>query len=511
MQKATDAKKQTILIVDDSASNREFLICMLEDQYRILTASNGLDAMKMLHVYGSEIELMLLDIIMPKVDGFEVLKMMNDCGIINDIPVIMISSDNEPSTIERAFKMHATDYIDRPFNAFIVRKRVINTLNLHAKHKKLNHIITRLVYEKEKNNTMMVNILSHIVEFRNGESGMHVLNISVITNLLLQHLVEKTDRYHLTQNDISLIVVASALHDIGKISIPSEVLNKPGRFTPEEFAIMKTHTIVGEQMLRDIPLYATEPLVEIARTICRSHHERYDGRGYPDGLKGEETPIAAQVVALADVYDALTSERCYKKAFSHETAYQMILNGECGAFSDLLLECLTDVHEAIAQELNRKAEERNPEQSLEHMVSDLMEYNGFDDLVYPLQQLRKEHEKEKFFADRAEEFRFDYDSRTSIVTISEWGTKFLGTDQTVFNMQDSDLQWMDEAQKAAMSARCRSTTPEEPDINMEIQLMGKGVPMQAKCSARTAWSGDTPPKYIGVFGIITDIRTADGE
>lgn len=504
-------KRQTILIVDDSVMNREFLIGMLENQYQILEASDGSEAMKMIREYGSHIDLMLLDVVMPGMDGFEVLAMMNDCGIIEDIPVIMISSENEPSIIERAFKMHVTDYIDRPFNAFIVRRRVINTLNLHARHKRLNHIITNLVYEKEKNNTMMVNILSHIVEFRNGESGMHVLNISAITSLLLQRLVEKTDRYHLSQNDITLIIIASALHDIGKISIPGKILNKPGRFTPEEFEVMKTHTIVGDQMLRDIPLYAQEPLVKVARTICRSHHERYDGKGYPDGLKGEEIPIGAQVVALADVYDALTSERCYKKAFSHEKAYQMIQNGECGAFSDLLLECLTEVHEDIIKELNRKSAGQRPEKSLENLVSELMEYNEFDDLVYPLRQLRRDLEKEKFFADNAEELRFDYDSRTSIAIISEWGARFLGTDKTVFNMPESAPRAMDKAHQSALSERCRSAGAEAPDVTAEIELVIDGVRMSGTFCARTVWTEDETPKYIGVFGKITGLSPSQDQ
>lgn len=507
MKNITDAKKQTILIVDDSDSNRGLLICMLEEDYTILEAVDGSEAMKILREHGSDIDLMLLDIVMPGVDGFEVLAMMNECGIIEDIPVIMISSENEADCIERAYEMHVTDYIGRPFSFSVVRRRVMNTLNLHARHKRLNHIITNLVYEKEKNNTMMVNILSHIVEFRNGESGMHVLNISAITSLLLQRLMKKTDRYHLSQEDISLIIIASALHDIGKISIPGKILNKPGRFTPEEFEIMKTHIVVGEQMLREIPLYKDEPLVQVARSICRWHHERYDGRGYPDGLKGEEIPIGAQVVALADVYDALTSERCYKKAFSHEKAYQMILNGECGAFSDLLLSCLTDIHEEIIRTLNRHDDVQRPEQSLEDLVGELMAYNEFDDLVYPLQQLRREHDKEKFFADRAEELRFDYDSRTSIVIISEWGANLLGTDKTVFNVLENHADVMNEAYTRALSAYFRSTSADAPDVERDVELVVKGVPMRGKIVARTTWSEDTIPKYTGVFGKITNLRT----
>lgn len=365
--------RQRILIVDDSSMNRELLIEMLSSDFEILEASNGKEAIQAVQEFGDNIDLMLLDIHMPEADGFEVLSVMNENGTIEDIPVIMISSESEPSCIERAYEMQATDFISRPFNVSVVRRRVMNTLKLHAKHKKLTRIIADLVYEKEKNNSMMVNILSHIVEFRNGESGLHVLHISFLTKLLLQHLIQKTDRYDLTQSEISLITIASALHDIGKICVPDAILNKPGKLTKEEFDEMKKHTTFGESLLCEIPLYNDEPLVKVARSICRWHHERYDGKGYPDGLKGEEIPIAAQVVSVADVYDALTSERCYKKAFSHEKAMQMILNGECGTFSPLLLECLTDIQSEIVESLQMNSTMQIQEKNqLQRLVDELM-------------------------------------------------------------------------------------------------------------------------------------------
>ncbi|MDE6092681.1 MAG: response regulator, partial [Ruminococcus sp.] len=365
--------KQKILIVDDSEMNREILIDMLKDNFDVAEAENGKQAIKMIQKSDMFPDLMLLDIIMPEMDGFEVLSTMNKYGIINDIPVIMISAENNSSCIERAYEMGVTDYISRPFNVAVVRRRVMNTLALHAKQKRLVRIITEQVYEKEKNNNMMVNILSHIVEFRNGESGLHCRNIFSITSILLQCLTKKTDRYHLTSKDTNLITIASALHDIGKISIPSSILNKPARLTAEEFDIMKTHTTVGASLLEELPIYKDDPLVKVAREICRWHHERYDGRGYPDGLKGEEIPISAQIVALADVYDALTSERCYKKAFPHEKAFQMIQNGECGQFSPLLLECLTDTHADIIKELQSHSPEHIEEKQLQNLVDELIQ------------------------------------------------------------------------------------------------------------------------------------------
>ena len=350
--------KETILIVDDSALNRMVLIEILgKENYTFLEAENGQQAVELLDCH-PEVDLLLLDITMPEIDGFGVLETMNQYHWIEETPVIMISAEDADSFIERAYDLGASDYITRPFDARVVCRRVSNTLMLYAKQKRLVQMVAEQVYEKEKVSNTMISILSHIVEFRNNESGLHVVHIRTITELLLRRLRKKTDRYPLTEADISLISTASALHDIGKINIPEQILNKPGRLTKEEFDIIKTHSAVGEHMLRQIPFNQNEPLVKVAREICRWHHERWDGRGYPDGLKGDEIPISAQVVSLADVYDALTSERCYKAAFDHDTALNMIVNGECGAFNPLLLECLMDGADQIKQAMQETEEEK---------------------------------------------------------------------------------------------------------------------------------------------------------
>ena len=350
--------KETILIVDDSALNRMVLIEILgKENYTFLEAENGQQAVELLDCH-PEVDLLLLDITMPEIDGFGVLEAMNQYHWIEETPVIMISAEDSYTFVERAYDLGASDYITRPFDARVVCRRVSNTLMLYAKQKRLVQVVAEQVYEKEKVSNTMISILSHIVEFRNNESGLHVVHIRTITELLLRWLRKKTDRYPLTEADISLISTASALHDIGKINIPEQILNKPGRLTKEEFEIVKTHSAVGEHMLRQIPFNQNEPLVKIAREICRWHHERWDGRGYPDGLKGDEIPISAQVVSLADVYDALTSERCYKAAFDHETALNMIVNGECGAFNPLLLECLMDGADQIKQAMQETEEEK---------------------------------------------------------------------------------------------------------------------------------------------------------
>lgn len=346
-QEDSEKIRQQILIVDDSELNREILSEMLHTDFRILEAEDGAQALEMLQQQGTGISLVLLDIIMPVLDGFGVLSYMAREHIIEDIPVIMISSDDSEKNIRRAYELGVSDYISRPFDAKVVYQRVFNTIKLYAKQRRLITLVTDQIYEKEKSSRMMVSILSQIVEFRNGESGLHVRHINTLTEMLLDRLMQKTGRYHLNWNEQYLITLASSLHDIGKIGIDEKILNKPGRLTAEEFEEMKKHTVIGEEILCSLELYQNELLVKVAREICRWHHERYDGRGYPDGLKGEEIPISAQVVSLADVYDALVSDRVYKKAYSHEKAIQMILNGECGVFNPLLLECLLDIEDKI--------------------------------------------------------------------------------------------------------------------------------------------------------------------
>lgn len=341
-------KKQKILIVDDSEMNRELLIDILEEQYDVMEAENGVQAVEILAKDETDFWFLLLDIMMPEMDGFDVLNYINKHYWNDRVVVMMISSDDSPENINRAYSLGAFDYISRPFDPIIVRKRIANTLFLYARQHDLENMVREQFYEQQKNNNLMISILSHIVEFRNGESGMHIQHVKTITELLLKRLVQITDRYSLSEVDISLISVASALHDIGKISIPEEILNKPGGLTKEEFEMMKTHTVIGSKMLSDLPVEQFDsPIVHVAYDICRWHHERYDGKGYPDGRKGEEIPIAAQVVALADVYDALTSERCYKKAFSHEEAVRMISEGKCGVFNPILLQCLNEISNTL--------------------------------------------------------------------------------------------------------------------------------------------------------------------
>ena len=348
--------KSQILLVDDSAMNRMILKEILGDDYSILEAENGQECLEKMQAEAGNIALVLLDINMPVMDGFEVLKAMNANHTIEDIPVIMISSDDSDAAIRRSYELGASDYVNRPFDARIVYRRVTNTIKLYAKQRRLVQMVSDQIRARENNTDMLVGVLSHIVEFRNGESGAHVRHIRIITELLLHRLLEISSQYPITAEQQDNIPLASALHDIGKIGIDEKILNKPGKLTPEEFEVVKTHSMLGAEMLHQLENFNEQPLLQTAYEITRWHHERWDGRGYPDGLKGDAIPISAQLVALADVYDALTSERCYKKAFSHEKAVQMILNGECGAFNPLLLQCLTDMQTDLKVQLQQRTQ-----------------------------------------------------------------------------------------------------------------------------------------------------------
>lgn len=351
------SEKPSVLIVDDSEMNRIILNEMLKDEYRVLEADNGRTALDLVDRYGDELSLVLLDTIMPGMNGFEVLGELSRRTVADSLPVIMISSEDSDDVVLRAYELGASDYINRPFNARVVRRRVSNTIRLYAKQRRLTSLLSQQYNERVKNSRMLIDIMAGVMELRNGESGLHVTHIEKLTELLLGCLVHRSDKFPLDNEQRSTIAMASALHDIGKMSIDDAILNKPGRLTSEEFEIMKTHTTLGADMLFELGhQHAGNSLLEYAHQIARWHHERWDGKGYPDGLKGDEIPIAAQVVSVADVYDALTSVRVYKDAIPHQEAIQMILDGKCGEFNPLLLDCLLEVQDRIAETLARPAD-----------------------------------------------------------------------------------------------------------------------------------------------------------
>ncbi|MDE7261876.1 MAG: diguanylate cyclase [Oscillospiraceae bacterium] len=501
-------RKQRILIADDSEINRSILADMLGDEYEIIEAENGVEAVSALQKYCTEIDLVLLDIVMPEMDGFEVLSVMNRNHWIEDIPVIMISAETAPAHIERAYNLGVTDFITRPFNALVVHRRVVNTTLLYAKQKKLVGMVADQIYEKERQNTLMIDILSHTVEFRNGESGFHVLHIRTLTEFFLQQLLLKTDRYKITPSDIPLICNASALHDIGKIAIPDTVLNKPGRFTDEEFAIMKTHTTVGSEMMDKIPVHRDDPLINVTRDICRWHHERWDGRGYPDGLRGDQIPISAQVVALADVYDALTSARVYKPPFSHDKAIQMILNGECGTFNPLLLEILRECGDQLPDQVESGEQGNASQLEMRSVAQEMRHYEELSASERTLQLLEHERMKYSFFAAMSQEVQFEYTRNPSMVVLNTWGANFLGLKETVMDPLDNPQvkELMDPKVQASLIRAVHAATPNQPMVRYECQINLGGQPRWCQIIARTTWSGDEPPQYTGVIGKAVDIH-----
>lgn len=496
------SEKEKILIADDSAMNRAILTEMLGDGYEILEAENGRQAVSIMQT-NVDIDLLLLDIMMPEMDGFDVLAMMNKYHWIDDIPVIMISAENASSYVERAYDLGATDYISRPFDMAIVRRRVINTLMLYAKQKRLVRLVAEQVYEKEKSNSTMINILSHIVEFRNGESGLHVLHIQTATDILLRTLVRKNDKYNLNAADISLISTASALHDIGKINIPASILNKPGKLTKEEFDTMKAHTTTGAEILDKLPFQQESPLVKTAYAICRWHHERWDGRGYPDGLKGEDIPIAAQVVAMADVYDALTSERCYKKAFGHDKAMEMILNGECWQFNPLLLECLTDAGARLHAELSLASSggsRRNYLAEAQHISEVLLHEKSLPGQDHILRTLSVLRTKANFFAENARCVQFDYSEATGLVRFSPWAVEHMQVPEELHLPDEADRSGFAIADIDRIRTALRATTVNRPHAELSMLLPIDGELRWHHVSLCALWSDEIPPLYIGAVG-----------
>ncbi len=336
----------TILIVDDVEINRTILAEIFKDDYNILEADNGLQAIEMIN--GSfGISAVLLDLIMPGINGLEVLKEMNKSGKTDSIPVFLITAAESQKALMDGYQLGAVDVIMKPFMPNFIKCRINNVIELYAHRNKLEHIVAKQVERLNSLNQSLVETLATVIEFRDCESGEHVKRIGRLTKILMTQVSEMYPEHHLPETEIDKIVTSSILHDVGKISIPDRILNKPGRLTEEEFEIMKQHTVKGCEILQNIPDIIDEGVYKYSYDICRHHHERWDGRGYPDGLSGDDISIWAQVVSVADVYDALTAERVYKKAFSHEKAVQMIHDGECGTFSPKLLKAFDEVLDDI--------------------------------------------------------------------------------------------------------------------------------------------------------------------
>ncbi len=503
------SSKRKILIVDDSELNRSLLYDILCDDFDILEARDGLEASVILRDREYEISLMLLDIVMPVMDGFELLEVMHKNNWIKSIPVIMISAENTPAYVDKAYDLGVWDYINRPFDERVVQRRVNSAMIVAAKQQELTQMVTSQMYEKEKNNRLMIEILSNIVEFRNGESGLHVLHLHTLTSLFLKQLLKKTNKYDFTKKDIPLICNASALHDIGKIAIPESILNKPGRLTDEEFEIMKTHSAEGAKLLSNLPHRQNEPLIKVAYQICRWHHERYDGRGYPDGIKGDDIPVTAQVVALADVYDALTSKRAYKDAFSHERAVEMIINGECGAFNPILLECLSDLSDTLKSELNAVTVASGSEMEILDTVEQMMEQSDVRISERTFKMLDNIRMKYKFLADLSHEINFEYTAMPELITIPRWSAEYLSVPEVISCPRESALanDVFGRETFDGLLDRLENTSQEEPVIEEICDIRIRDKVQSVKASARSIWDADEDGsvEYKGAIVKLTGI------
>ena len=432
-------ERQKILIVDDSKFNQELLMEILGENYQYIVASDGLEAISILQKDWT-IDLMLLDINMPKMNGFEVLEYMNKYQWIEEFPIIVISAEEETSIIEKAYNLGAVEYIQRPFDAFIIKRRVMNTLVLYANQKRLTNVVVNQVYEKEENNKVMINILSSVVGTYNKESREHILHIRIATQMLLRRLVEKTDAYPLTESDITLIATASSLHDIGKVSISKEILNKPTKLTDEEYEIMKTHTLLGAKMIRSMEYPNDNPLAQMAYEICRWHHERFDGK--------------------------------------------------CGCFNPLLVECLkevgTDMYLAFkTQKDDYKDYHEAKKLSSEILKSETLPYSDHSQRIIDFLK-----EKMDFFELSQSKVLFDYNPLIGELTIidREKNKKYKKS-VSEFESFDVNDEVVEEVKK-----HLNETSVENKEFTLQFK--------ELNIKFHTLWSGLDTDQYIGVIGQI---------
>ena len=438
-------------------------------------------------------------------NGFEVLEIMKRSKCIAETPVIMISSEDAVDTMRKAYELGITDYITRPFDSVIVKKRVQNTLGLYMNQKHLINVVYDQVYEKEENNNIMIQIMSNILGSRNSESREHILHIKIATEMMLRQLVKVTDAYPLTEADIALITTASSLHDIGKIRIPEEVLNKPGRLTDEEFKIMKKHSELGAAIIKDMDFPQDHRLVHTAWEICRWHHERWDGKGYPDGLKGEEIPICAQVVSIVDVYDALTSERCYKKAFDHDTAIQMILDGQCGQFNPILLKCLKELSIQLSKMSGKEMDDNKHYHEIQRLSNEILSDKFLPNQIYSQSLVKVMQEKIDFFKSNSGKNSIDYNAVSGQLTILNGEYQILcQRDNLNFNLfkefgvNEEDVQ--------CIRVLLHQTSVQNKEISATIKATVENNSQMYRIKLHTLWSPLKKDGYIGIIGYFDTVK-----
>ena len=498
-------ERKKLLIADDSEMNRAILANILDQDYEIIEVADGRETIAALQVYHGEISALLLDIIMPEMDGFAVLEEMRAQGWLEEIPVIVISAETGTATIDRAFALGASDYISRPFATSIIRRRITNTILLNTKKHQLMDVAAERFLREERNSDIIATILGYALETRCGEGGAHMNGVGHLTKLLLLELRKKTDRYTLEPDDIELIGMAAGLHDIGKILIPENILKKPGKLTAEEFELVKQHTTIGAQLVAEMPVYQNETLVKYAIEICLRHHERWNGEGYPDGLRGDECPIAAQVVALADVYDALTTRRSYKEAYSHEKALAMIHAGECGSFNPLLLECLDDLSDVIRREGAARDAGQRPHD--EYPITEELYRNRDMAAARMTRQLEEAHARQDFFTGMSREMWFEYTVQPSSLQLSLGAMQQTGLPAVMVDpLQNQDFLALIGGETVEMvRQQLARMTADESYAEIPVTLLLNGQPFRCRLAMFISWSAVEEGRCRSLFGKVINV------
>ena len=501
------SEKQKLLIADDSELNRALLMELLGAEYDYLEAENGAETVKLLQSRG-DIDLLLLDVWMPEPDGFGVLELMNRFHWIEEVPVIMISVEQDAAFHARAFELGAADFIQRPFDGAVVRRRVENTLMLYARQKRLTELVGEQVYARSRESGILVDLLSGILSAHCGEAADHAARIRSLTGALLRELSRRTERYRLSEEDIARIAAVSAFYDVGKLRVPAELLRRPGALTPEETAAVRTHAARGAELLDALPVPQDDFLLRTGREICRWHHERWDGGGYPDGLRGDAIPVAAQAVSLADAYTALTEARPWREAYPRETALAMLRAGDCGAFNPLLLECLGAAVDAAARESAAPDHYRD---EADRIAAEALRERSLPLDDRPQRLLEVEREKTNYYANLAGGIQFECDIPSRRVTLTDRRPGGQGR-VTVLDMARRGEQdrFLAPEDFAAVHRALLQTTPYAPDCAMEVRLPADGQKSRAAwLTARTLWSRRAPVTRIGAVGCLQELPDSD--
>lgn len=518
-------ERNAILIVDDVELNRAILAELFHDSYTILEAANGVDAIEVLRVHRGQIVIMLLDIIMPLMDGYEVLQVMSDEQWLSQLPVVLITSESSESASLRSYELGASDIINKPFNPSIVKRRVGNVIELYQHKTHQERVIRSQIAVLElqarqisQTNTFIVDALSSVVEFRSCESAQHIRHVRTITEMLLEGLMASYPQYCLTSHSITKISIASAMHDIGKIAIPEHVLKKPSHLTPEEFEIMKTHSLKGSEILQNLQANHSENYYRYSHDICLYHHERWDGGGYPDGLVGSQIPIWAQAVSLADAYDSLTSSRIYREAFSHEQSLAMIFNGECGVFNPDLIE----VFQRVASKLNSDGKPSllvaepslptllfppSPKQAV--LPSDDLARNAQILSDRTLWLLEREREKNRIVTELSGDIVFNYDAVSDEIEFSEKFHEIFQGDTHISDAQNAlrSTKLLVDTSNPILSTCMSTLTPESPRTSFDVLLRtASGAEEWFEVYAHALWDPSGEGRCVGLIGKLVNIH-----